>query len=106
VYVDGKINDRSGEPGEGMVMDFEIIKAVWELHVKPILDHKDLNDQFMFVTTAENIASWMLVAFHDNGIPLTKIDLWETESCCATVLWVDVWGNEAMLRALTREAVA
>jgi 6-pyruvoyltetrahydropterin/6-carboxytetrahydropterin synthase len=106
VYVEGKVSDRAGEPSEGMVMDFDVIKQAWEIYLKPILDHKDLNEQFMFTTTAENLASWMLVAFHDAGIPIRTIDLWETDTCCATVQHNDVWGNEAMFRSLTREAVA
>jgi 6-pyruvoyltetrahydropterin/6-carboxytetrahydropterin synthase len=84
-----------------MVMDFDDIKRVWEEHLKPVLDHKDLNEQFMFVTTAEHIAAWVLVQFHDHGVPVKCVDLWETETCCAHVLYQDVWGDESMYRALT-----
>jgi hypothetical protein len=44
----------------------------------------------------------MIVAFHDHGIPVRTIDLWETDTCCATIQHNDVWGNETMLRSLTR----
>ena len=43
----------------------------------------------------------MLVQFHDNGIPVSMIDLWETDTCCARVCHNAVWGEEAMYRALT-----
>lgn len=99
VYVEGKVNDQTGESTEGMVLDFDTIKEVWEQYLKPSLDHKDLNEQFMFVTTAENIACWMLVQFHDNGIHAKSIELWETETCGARVHYVDVWGDEAVFRA-------
>ena len=101
VYVDGKVIDQTGHPQEGMVMDFDIIKRVWEEHLKPLLDHKDLNEQFMFVTTAEHLCAWIVVSFRDNGIPILSADLWETETCCAHVNYSDVWGSESMYRALT-----
>jgi 6-pyruvoyltetrahydropterin/6-carboxytetrahydropterin synthase len=101
VFIEGKVNLNAGEPDEGMVMDFDVIKRVWEMHLKPILDHKDLNIQFMFVTTAENIAAWILVAFYDHGIPVKALELWETETCCARVVHSDVWGDESMYRAMT-----
>jgi 6-pyruvoyltetrahydropterin/6-carboxytetrahydropterin synthase len=105
VHVDGKVDMRAGEPTEGMVMDFDTIKSVWKEHLEPILDHRDLNEQFLFVTTAENIAAWIVIAFRDNGVVVTSADLYETDTCCATVRLQDVWGEENMYRALTAVAV-
>ena len=102
VYIEGKVNQRVGEPTEGMVMDFATISAAWKKHLEPMLDHKDLNQQFLFVTTAENIAAWVLVQFHDCGIPVDHVELWETDTSCAMVKFIDVWANDpGMFRALT-----
>src|SRR5215469_17693389 len=101
VYVEGKVNTHVGEPTEGMVMDFATISHVWKQHLEPVLDHKDLNQQFLFVTTAENLAAWILVQFHDHGIQAKSIELWETESSCAIVTFHDVWQNDwEVFRAL------
>src|SRR5215469_14325428 len=101
VYIEGKVNRHVGEPTEGMVMDFATISKVWKEHLEPMLDHKDLNQQFLFVTTAENIAAWILVQFHDCGIAADRVELWETESSCAIVKFIDVWqDNMEMFRSL------
>lgn len=87
-----------------MVMDFDTIKVVWEEHLKPRLDHKDLNEQFLFVTTAENIAMWVLTVFHNHGIPVKCVDLWETETCCARVSYIDVWRDGTIADAMAVSA--
>jgi 6-pyruvoyltetrahydropterin/6-carboxytetrahydropterin synthase len=106
INVEGKVDKRPGEPTEGMVLDFDTIRVAWEEHLKPILDHKDLNEQFVFVTTAENIAAWILIAFRDRGINAHSVDLWETESASVHVTYSDVWDDESMFRALTAAAMA
>jgi len=104
VNVEGQIDTRAGEPTEGMVMDFDTIKTVWEEHLKPVLDHHDLNEQFLFITTAENIAGWCITAFHDHGINAHSVDLWETESASVHVLFSDVWDEGSMYRSLSTSA--
>lgn len=79
-----------------MVVDFAVIKSVWEQYLKPHLDHRDLNDSLRSVlttTTAEYIAAWICRVFHDHAIPVTAVELWETETSCARVDWTEEWAN-------------
>jgi 6-pyruvoyl-tetrahydropterin synthase len=75
-----------------MVVDFNDIKAVWR-DIEPQLDHKHLNDSLQIVTTAENIAWWILSRFHASGVAVNKVRVWETATSMAEVDYAEVWAN-------------
>jgi 6-pyruvoyltetrahydropterin/6-carboxytetrahydropterin synthase len=78
-----------------MVLDFADIKAVWKEYIEPVVDHQDLNKSLGgIVTTAENIAVWMLKVFRQQRVDVSSITVWETETSSATVIWTEVWANE------------
>lgn len=84
VMARGPVKERNGDSDEGMVLDFSVMSEVWEpLH--RALDHRFLNDLFMFPTTAENIAEWMLGQFHDQLPEVYCVRVWETASAYAEV---------------------
>lgn len=63
VYARGFVTPQNGRADEGMVVDFGHLKRVYELDVKPFVDHQDLNQTIgtaIGPTTAENIAGWIL----------------------------------------------
>ena len=65
-----------------MVLDFDDIKVV----VKPLiamLDHKNVNDVVGYDnTTSEWLCLWFVEQIGDR-IPLSAVEVWETETCCA-----------------------
>lgn len=66
----------------GMIIDFHRIKEV----VNPViesLDHKCLNDIIEGGSTSENIVNWMAGKIKYELPNLSKITLWETDSCGA-----------------------
>lgn len=67
-----------------MVVDFDVIKHV----VKPLtdqLDHKNINDVLGYDnTTSEWLCQW-LVAQIGGLIPLSAVEVWETETCAARI---------------------
>lgn len=75
----------SGQTNEhGMIIDFNEIKR----RVQPIidkLDHSLINDIIVSNTTSENIASWIFKQANDQLGCVTKVTLWETDSCGAVV---------------------
>lgn len=77
-------------PKEGMVLDFADIKEVWQKHLEPVLDHRDLNAHFSFTTTAEQLAAWICTVFQNNGIPVSMVRLWETSSAFVEVMPSDL----------------
>lgn len=65
----------------GMVVDFGDIKEVWDNHIKPIVDHRNLNNAVPVEnTTAECIAGWMLEQFRQHLGPYLglTVTVWET----------------------------
>ncbi len=68
---------------EGMVMDFNEIKAVVSEQVIDQLDHRNLNDVFGN-PTAENIAQWIFDTL-EKRLPLSSVKLWEGNG-----KWVEV----------------
>lgn len=97
VVVEGEINSKPDHPQEGMVIDFADIKNVWVQHLKPYLDHKDLNVSLeswhLCTTTAENIAAWICYRFRAHSIPVKCVTVWETETASATVNYLEVWAH-------------
>lgn len=71
---------------EGMVIDFDDLDTI----VKPMLDwydHGDLNELFLVVTTAENLAQHfgeVLRARLPELVSLVSLSVWETERNKAT----------------------
>lgn len=96
--VKGDINTETDHPKEGMVIDFADIKSVWRSALEPSLDHQDLNETLNMVTTAENIAGWIMSTFRLNLIPVDKVEVWETETSCACVTFNDAWADGHVLR--------
>jgi 6-pyruvoyltetrahydropterin/6-carboxytetrahydropterin synthase len=80
ICVAGPVKASDGSPDEGMVIDFDELTADWNSRLKPQLDHRDLNE-LLEVPTAENIAAWI----GSQLLRWTKVTVWETESCRATV---------------------
>lgn len=77
VSVEGEINYQTG-----MVVDFSILKdEVW-YYVLSKLDHKNLNDEFQFVPTCENLVIWIWeqleMPLESRGLKLKRIKLGET----------------------------
>lgn len=86
VCVQGPIHPIDGTSDEGMVMDYYHISKIWKDHLEPILDHKFLNETTgLEVTTAENLAAWLVGKFEENGINPTWVEVSETASSSARV---------------------
>lgn len=106
VLVTGPIRRTHDVPDEGMVLDFAILKAIYEGSIKPWVDHKYLNSEFQKkphgiglpgdedkepITTCENIAGWILEVYQHNlllpDFPPSSvcIRLWETPTSFAEV---------------------
>lgn len=97
VSVTSDVDDDIDSPKNGMVIDFADIKRVWKDHLEQFLDHQDLNDHFVFTTTAENLAAWILLVFRNNGVPVSMVELWETDSAHATVTPAAITSADAAL---------
>jgi len=84
VAVSGEAITRG--PKSGMVVDFGEINRVWREHIKPHVDHRNLNDSLPVPhTTAELIAGWMLDRFQEYlPYPMT-VTVWETPTSWAQV---------------------
>jgi 6-pyruvoyltetrahydropterin/6-carboxytetrahydropterin synthase len=100
ISLRGPITNAPGESSDGMVMDFDDLKAIVNATVleqlsdavplgkdahpveKGGLDHNDLNALTGIRTTAENLVHWIWDALVAGGVPdtlLYRIKLWETE---------------------------
>jgi 6-pyruvoyltetrahydropterin/6-carboxytetrahydropterin synthase len=92
VEYGGHINTESGASDEGMLVDFDDIKLVFQQKIHNKLDHKYLNDVLPFKTTAENIAAWIfdeLVShcFDSNlEAELLRVRVWETDTSWAEAI--------------------
>ena len=77
-----RIECSGGLDGKDMVIDFADIKMV----VKPMidaLDHQNINEIVGYDnTTAEWLCNWFADQI-GSRIPLSAIEVWETETCCA-----------------------
>ena len=79
----------------GMVVDFGDLKKIVNSEVIDLFDHATLNDVFRkhgwddFSTTAENIVMFIMGRLERPlsaiGIRITRLRLWETETCYATL---------------------
>ena len=88
----------------GMLIDFAVLKDIWENDVEPYLDHQDLND-ILKNPTAENIAEWIYVRMFEYAVKfwnydlcLEKVVVWESPTSCAEynlVDWVEDYPEES-----------
>jgi 6-pyruvoyltetrahydropterin/6-carboxytetrahydropterin synthase len=106
ISLRGPINELPGQSDDGMVMDFDNLKAIVNATVienisdsaprgkdaRPVerggLDHNDLNALTGIRTTAENLVHWIWDALVAGGLPdslLYSIKLWETERGCVEI---------------------
>lgn len=92
VTVGGVVKDNDGTSEEGMVVDFSVLKEIYKDNLEPYLEHKFLNETlapWVDVTTAENIALWILDVFigsiGSGLVTVEKVQLWETPTSCVTV---------------------
>lgn len=67
----------------GFLVDYADISKSVGIYID-FLDHKNLNDVFDFPTTAENIASHLLLKFK-NAMPLKAVEIRETPTTIARV---------------------
>lgn len=84
----GEVKPVNGSADEGMVVDFYDIKQAWREHLEPLLDHQFLNDTIggeVGVTTAENLAAWLLDKMTELVNGATAVSVWETPTSCARV---------------------
>lgn len=94
VTVAGEVNRTTGEPDEGMLVDFAVLSGIWKESLEPLLDHQDLNQTIgaeCWPTTAENIAAWIADTFDDRlaagdkeDVQVVRVDVWETPTGKAT----------------------
>lgn len=87
--------------GEGMVIDFGVLKDLYKRHVEPHVEHQNLNETLgsrVGPTTCENMARFFaryireelraMLTEEDHGrrVRLHSIKLWETPTSSAEVL--------------------
>jgi 6-pyruvoyltetrahydropterin/6-carboxytetrahydropterin synthase len=68
----------------GMVIDFSEIKKRIDPIIKK-LDHSVLNDMLVGGTTCEHIAAWLFKQANDQLGNVSKITIFETDTCGAIV---------------------
>ena len=70
----------------GMIIDFQVLKAIIEKQIKAKFDHVCINDVVEYNPTAENMVTDIATMFmqHLPGhIKVVKVKLWETRDSCA-----------------------
>jgi len=75
----------TGDIYQGMIIDFHLLKGVIERTIIDVYDHKSLNE-FFDNPTAENMVLKFATDIKkclSTTINLTKLKLWETETCYA-----------------------
>lgn len=66
--------------------DFADLKGIYKEAIEPLVEHQNLNDTLPVpVTTAENIAGWMLNVFKETVPQVFKVRVWETQTSYAEV---------------------
>jgi 6-pyruvoyltetrahydropterin/6-carboxytetrahydropterin synthase len=68
--------------GQGMIMDFGLLKEIVERDVISFCDHEHLNSIFSN-PTAENMVFWVKERLLDSLPGLVRVRLWETDTCYA-----------------------
>lgn len=96
VTVEGWVKQADGSPDEGMVLDFEVIKTVYQERVEPKVEHQDLNETLvdtgeLRVTTCEALCLWIAQEFRhglergEKGYALRRVRLYETPTSYAEI---------------------
>jgi 6-pyruvoyltetrahydropterin/6-carboxytetrahydropterin synthase len=68
------------DPKTGIMIDFRELKRAMKEEVEDKLDHKYLNEVLTFVTSAENVAAWILKQMQERFREVFKVRLWENET--------------------------
>lgn len=71
-------------PAQGMVRDFDDLKAVVKRSVIERLDHRSLND-LLANPTAELLVAWIWEQLAPELPELAELVLWETPTACAVL---------------------
>lgn len=90
VVLRGEVEREPDHPKQGMVLDFSVLGEIMRRRVIDRLDHQDLNVVLageVPVTTAENIALWIMAALaqdlvEDRAI-VESVKVWETATSWA-----------------------
>lgn len=91
IALRGQAKPANGDPDEGMVLDFGVVKDLWKSQCEPHLEHQDLNETIgndgRLPTTAENIARWIYVQLRAYSAlmvtHLYDVTVWETPTSSA-----------------------
>ena len=79
----------SGGSSDGMIFDFRDLNQIVKEEIIDKVDHKDLNEVFLFRTTSENLAQHIFDVLTDKvqqyGIVVEQVLLWETQNSCIEV---------------------
>lgn len=83
-----QIPEGQGFPDEGMVIDFSLVSSTWRAAIFDRLDHRNLNDVLDVVTTAENLAVWILRELRHElermrDVKVESVTVWETATSWA-----------------------
>jgi 6-pyruvoyltetrahydropterin/6-carboxytetrahydropterin synthase len=87
VALEGPVKPATGEPDEGMVLDFARLSDAWALLHKR-MDHRHLNDVLpgdYQPPTAEHLAHYVLAQLSASELPLAYVRVWETATSWAMV---------------------
>lgn len=115
VAVIGDVKEGNGDPDEGMVLDFAVLKDIYKMEIEPLVEHQNLNVTlaredleilypyktrvgtmpnltWMPLTTCECLAAWMhtVITNRLKDVPgpsdyQVKVKLWETPTSYAVV---------------------
>ena len=95
VYLRGKVKPINGASDEGMVEDFSVVKEVFKRKIASVCDHKFLNETVPVpVTTAENLAGWMLQTLREELPSVVRVRVYETPTSYAEVSVADLEDGE------------
>jgi 6-pyruvoyltetrahydropterin/6-carboxytetrahydropterin synthase len=64
-------------PAAGMIMDFADLRTRVNELIIGVLDHQLLNEEFVFVPTAEAVAAWAFETLREAGLPVVRVRLAE-----------------------------
>ena len=80
------------DPEEGMVVDFSVLKDIYQRRVEPLVEHQQLHETLkglVPVTTCEEMARWLFIVFQGElfkrDLELDSVTLWETPTSYAEV---------------------
>lgn len=108
VQIEGEVRYDPSGSDHGFVMDFYDLGQIVKSRIVDRLDHRNLNDELPFRTTAENLAVWIFGDLSVAGeLPIKQIRLWETStgSVIVTRDQFEHLAYEALLRSKYQKAV-